>query len=126
MALKVQDRPLDLGLNVFDTETTHTELCSSEPGNYTEASSTYNLGTMNHGAGSAFGSPAAGSPNGRKVASTAVTAGTVSANGTAGFIAWTDRTNSRLHATKDVASSQAVVSGNTWAVNSIDIRYPNT
>lgn len=125
MGLKVQDRCLDFGLNVLDTETTHVELCSAEPANYTEAQSTYNLGTKNFGAGAAFGSPAAGSPNGRKVASVAVTDGSVSTNGTATHIAWTDRTNSRLHATKDVASSQAVVSGNTWAVNSIDIRYPN-
>lgn len=121
MAAKFEDRVLDLGLNVLDTETTHVELCSQQPANYTEASSTYNLGTMNFGAGAVFGSPAARSPNGRKVAAVAVTAGVITGNGTATYEAWTDHANSRLHGAAPLVASQVVTSGNSWARASYDV-----
>jgi hypothetical protein len=124
MAL-VGDRVLDLGLNVLDTESTHMYLCSTEPATFTAASSTLALGNNNFGAGAVFGAPAAGSPNGRKVSSAAVSGGSVTANGTAGFWAATDNANSRLSVEGALAATQVVTSGNTWGMASLDVRLPN-
>lgn len=120
MTANVADRVIDNGITVLDTEATHVYICSAEPTTYTEASSTYALGTKNWGAGGAFGAPAAGT-NGRKVTSTAITDGSVTGSGTATKWAVTDNTNSRLLADGDLASSQAVTSGNTWALPAFDI-----
>lgn len=121
----VADRVLDLGLNVLDTEATHLYLCSAEPATYTAATSTNALGNNNFGAGLVFGAPAAGSPNGRKVASAAVSAGSITATGTASHVAATDNTNLRLLGALSLAATQAVTSGNTWQMASFDIRLPS-
>lgn len=121
----VDSRVLDLGLNVLDTESTHLYLCSSEPSTFTAASSTLALGNNNFGAGAVFGAPAAGSPNGRKVSSAAVSAGSITATGTAANWAATDNTNSRLNVTGALAATQAVTSGNTWQMASFDVRLPS-
>ena len=120
----VQDRVLDLGLNVLDTEATHIYICSAEPATFTAASSTNALGNKNFGAGGVCGSPAAGSPNGRKVTTTAVTDGSVTATGTASHWAITDNTNSRLLATGSLSASQGVTSGNIFTLGAFDIRLP--
>ena len=125
MANLLSDRVLDLGLNVLDTEASHIHLCSQDPTTYTEASSTYSLGNKNFGAGAAFGSPAAASPNGRKVTSTAITDGSVTATGSAAKWAAVDATNTRLLANGSLAASQTVTSGNTFSLASFDIRIPN-
>lgn len=125
MAANVADRVLDNGLTVLDTEATHIYICSAEPSTFTAASSTNALGNKNFGAGGCFGAPAAGSPNGRKVSSTAITDGTVTGTGTATHWAVTDNTNSRLLAVGSLSSSQAVTSGNTFTLGSYDIRLPN-
>lgn len=122
----VGDRVLDLGLNVLDTETTHININTSEPATFAAATSggTF-LGTKNFGAGAAFGAPAAGSPNGRKVSSAAITDGSVSATGTAANWSATDNTNSRLNAAGALSASQGVTSGNTFQLPSYDIRLPS-
>lgn len=125
MANVLADRVLDLGLNVLDTEATHIYICSADPTTYTEATSTYALGNKNFGAGNAFGAPAAGSPNGRKVTSVAITDGSVTGTGTAAKWAVTDNTNSRLLANGSLSASQAVTSGNTFTLAAFDIRIPN-
>lgn len=125
MANILQDRVLDLGLNVLDTEATHIYVVSADPTTYTEATSTYALGNKNFGAGAAFGSPAAGSPNGRKVDSVAITDGSITATGTATGWAVTDNTNTRLLANGDLSSSQSVTNGNTFTLGSFEIRIPN-
>lgn len=125
MAANVADRVLDLGLNVLDTEATHIYITNAEATNFTQASSTFALGNKNWGAGAVFGAPAAGSPNGRKVSSAAVTDGSVTATGTATHWAVTDNTNSRLLAVGTLAASQGVTSGNPFTLSSFDIRLPN-
>ena len=125
MANVVQDRVLDFGLNVLDTESTHIYITSADATTYTEAVSTYALGNKNFGAGAAFGSPAAAPPNGRKVSSAAITDGTVSGTGTAAKWAAVDSANSRLHANGTLAASQSVTSGNTFTLASFDVRIPN-
>lgn len=125
MAAMLQDRVLDNGLAVLDTEATHIHICSADPTTYTEAASTYSLGNKNFGAGAAFGSPAAGSPNGRKVTSAAITDGSVTGTGTAAKWAVVDATNTRLLANGALGASQGVTAGNTFTLSAIDIRIPN-
>lgn len=121
MAAHVENRVLDLGLNVLDTEATHLYICSSEPTNFTQATSTFALGNKNFGAGAVYGAPAAGgATNSRKVSTTAVTDGSVTASGTAAWVAAIDSVNSRLLAVYALASSQVVTSGNTFTLGSFD------
>lgn len=125
MADNLADRVLDLGLNVLDTEATHIYICSAEPTTHTEATSTYALGEKDFGAGNAVGSPGAGTPNGRKVDTVAVTDGTTTADGDATDFAITDDANSRLLAVGTISPTKAVLSGNNWAMGSVTIRIPN-
>lgn len=121
----VQDRVLDLGLNVLDTEATHIYInYGSEATTFTEATSTKACGNKNFGAGAVTGSPAAGSPNGRKVTTAPVTDGSVTATQTAGWWAITDNANSRLLATGALSATQAVTSGNVFTLGAFDIRLP--
>jgi hypothetical protein len=125
MTANVASRVLDNGLAVLDTEATHLHITSAEATTYTEASATFALGAKNWGAGGVFGSPAAGSPNGRKASSTAITDGAITASGTATNWAVVDSANSRLLAVGLLSASQAVVSGNTFSLASFDIRLPS-
>lgn len=121
MAAHVENRVLDLGLNVLDTEATHLFICSSEPTTFTQATSTFALGNKNFGAGAVYGSPAAGgATNSRKVSTAAVTDGAVTASGTAGWVAAVDNANSRLLAVYALSATQVVTSGNTFTLGSFD------
>lgn len=122
MANVLADAILDGGLTLIDTLATSIYLCSQDPTTYTEASSTYALANNIVAAGAAFGAPAAGSPNGRKVTSAAVTAGTVSGTGTA--TKWAVTTGAALYANGSLAASQAMTAGNTWSLPAFDIRIP--
>ncbi len=122
----LNDRVLDAALAVLDTETDRFDICTQEPANYTEATSNYTKGNKDHGAaGSAFGAPADRAPNGRKVASTAVTDGSVTGTGTVTHWAASDVGNTRLLGAGALASSQAVTSGNSFSLPSFDIGIPD-
>lgn len=122
----LNDRILDSGLDILDTEADRIDVCSQEPATYTEATSTYSLGNKDHGAsGSAFGSPGDGDTSGRKVASTAVTDGSVTATDTATHWAVSEVGNTRLLAASSLASSVAVTSGNSFSLPSFDIELPD-
>lgn len=125
MANILADRVLDLGLNVLDTEADKILITSQDPTTYTEANSTYALGNKAFAAGGAVGAPAAGTPNGRKVSTTAITDGAVTATGTAAKWAIVDTANSRLLANGSLSATQAVTSGNTFQMAAADIRIPN-
>lgn len=114
----LNDRVFDLGLNVLDTEANRLDVCSTEPTTYTQATATYTLGNKTS---LSIGSPAAGSPSGRKVTVAAITDGTVSGTGTAAYWAITDTVNSRLLATGALSASQGVTSGNTFTLAAFDI-----
>lgn len=124
MVAKLEDRTIDFGLNELDTLATHVRLCSGEPTNYAAATTSQVLGFKNWGAGGAFNAPAAGTPNGRKVASVAITDGTVTTTGTANWWAITDETNTRLLAHGTLNATQVVSSGNTFQMGSFDITIP--
>lgn len=122
MAASLEDRVLDLGLNVLDTESTAIYIVSSatEPTTYALATSgAGSLGFKSFGAGGVFGAPAADA-TGRKVSSTAVTDGTIVTSGTAAWWAIVAAASS-LHAHGSLASNQVVTAGNTFTLASFDI-----
>lgn len=118
----VNDRVMDLGLNVLDTEANRLDICTLEPATFTAATVTNTLGNKTS---LSVGVPGDGTPNGRKVTVTGITDGNVTANGTASHWAITDTVNSRLLATGSLSATQVVTSGNVFTLAAFDIRIPD-
>jgi len=118
----LNDRVLDNGLTVLDTEANRVDICSQEPTSYAEATSTYTLGNETS---ISISAPADASPNGRKVTLAAVSDAPVTGTGTATHYAISDTGNSRLLATGSLSASQVVTSGNTFSLTASDIRMPD-
>lgn len=114
------DNAMDSGLAYLTAHGANVYICSTEPTNYTEATSTYALGVK---AGLTVGSPTNGT-TGRKVVIPAITDGSVTGTGTAGFWALTDGSGELL-AVKSLASTQGVTSGNTFTLPAINITIPD-
>jgi hypothetical protein len=122
----VGDYVLDNGLAALKSGSTDVNINTAEPSTYTAATSgaTF-LGKKTFGAGNVFPAAiAAGSPNGRKVTTAAVTDGAISTGGSAGAVSVTDNTNSRLHVTTTLSAAQTVTSGNPFTLNAFDVRLP--
>lgn len=117
----LNDLVLDNGLSVLTNGGTRIDICSSEPTTYAQATSSLSLGNKT---GVSIGAPGARTPNGRKVTVSAVSGGSVTVNGTAGFYAITDPGNSRLLAAGPLSASQAVTAGNQFSLASFDIGIP--
>ena len=117
----IADRVLDLGLNVLSTEANRLDICSSEPADFTAATTTTSLGNKTS---LSVGNPAARTPDGRKVTVALISDGVVDGTGTAAFYAITDTANNRLLATGSLSASQAVTSGNTFTLEAFDIGIP--
>jgi hypothetical protein len=126
----LNDNTLDNGLAALKAAATDIYICSQEPATFTQATSTYALGTKNLGAGNVYSAAiAAGSPSGRKLTSVAIVAGapgSVTATGTATHSAVTSSGSSRLEVAQSLSASQAVTSGNTFTLTAQDVRLPNT
>lgn len=118
----LNDRVLDNGLTVLDSEADRVDICSSEPTTYSAATGSASLGNTTS---ISISAPANASPNGRKVTLAAITGASVTATGTATHYAITDVSESRLLATGALSSSQAVTSGNTFSLTASDIRIPD-
>lgn len=125
MAAQLEDRVLDFGLNVLDTESVYLSICSSEPTTIAIAATSGLLGYKSFGAGAVFGAPAAyGAPSSaRKVSSAAISDGTITTSGTASW--WAVYAAGTLHAHGTLSAAQVVTSGNTYTLTSFDIRIPN-
>lgn len=118
----LNDRVLDNGLTVLDTEANRLDICSAEPTTYAQATSTYTLGNKTS---LSVGAPGDRSPSGRKVTVAAITDGTVTGTNTATHWAITDTGNSRLLAAGALSASQAVTSGNTFTLAAFDVGIPD-
>lgn len=118
----LNDRVFDNGLTVLDTEANKITITSQEVTTYTEGNSTYALGNSTS---ISISAPADRTGGGRKVTVSAITGGTVTANGTATHYAILDTVNSRLLATGSLTASQAVTSGNTFTLSAFDIGIPD-
>ena len=117
----IADRVLDLGLNVLSTEANRLDICSSEPADFTAATTTASLGNKTS---LSVGNPEARTPDGRKVTVALITDGVIDGTGTATHYAIVDTVNSRLLATGSLSASQAVTSGNTFTLAAFDIGIP--
>lgn len=119
----INDRIRDEGLGVLQTEGEELHLNSSEPTDYTEAKTTYSLGSKSSPTISA---PGDGSPNGRSVTVSAIADGSVTGTGTATHFSIVDVTNNRLLVVGTLDSSAGVVSGNTFTLTPFEINFPDT
>ena len=122
MVASLEDRVLDFGLNVLDTETTFISVTSSEPTAIAIAATSGLLGFKTGAAGSLFGAPSAGAPNGRQVASVAISDGTITTSGTANW--WACYAAGTLHAHGTLSGAQVVTAGNTFTLASFTIKIP--
>lgn len=126
MVAMVGDRVLDYGLLETKNLADKIYICTQDPPDFTGATSTYAAGNKNFGAGNALTGPVAGTaPIGRKVTTTAITDGTVTATVTAAKWAVVDSANSRLLANGALSASQAVTAGNTFTLGAFDIKIAN-
>lgn len=89
----VNDHVLDNGLAAVAGSNRRLDICSTEPTTYAQATSTHTLGNKTS---ITVASASDASPNGRRVTIPAVTDGTVTTAGAAGFWALTDPSNSPL------------------------------
>jgi hypothetical protein len=117
-------RALDYGLNALDSECDQITICSQQPTTYTEAVTTYALGSKNLGAGNVFGAEADATPNGRHVTSAAITDGAVTAAGTVAAWAAVDTANTRLLATGILTGGVAVRSGQAFVLGALTVKLP--
>ena len=122
MAAILHDRVFDNGLTVLDTEADKLYITSSQATTYTEAITTYALGVKNIPTVSA---PADRTGGGREVTVSAITDGSVTGTGTAGFYALVDSSNSRMLASNALSATQSVTSGNTFTLTSFKIGIPD-
>lgn len=117
----LSDEVLDQGLDYADTNGTRIDICSTEPTNYTEATSTYTEGNKT---GLNTGATQDGDASGRKVTVPAITDGSVTGTDTVTHWALTDG-SSLFIAANSLSSPQAVTSGNTFSLDAIDIEIPD-
>jgi len=107
----ISDNNLDAALNRIKNNATELVICSQEPTTYTEAHTTYALGSKTLTTAS-FTGPAAGDTSGRKLTVDAVTDGSIDASGTARYLALTDGSSELLFAvaldTERVIDSETV------------------
>lgn len=122
MADFLHDDVFDNGLSVLTNNTENLYICSTLPTTFAQASSTYKLGVK---ATPTVGSPVDRAGGGRKVVVSAITDGSVTVDGTAGFYALTDDSASKLLAQGDLASTQVVTNGNTFTLTAFDIGIPD-
>ena len=117
----LNDRVLDLGLNVLDTEADVLYICSAEPTSYAEAIS-LSLGVKT---GISVGAEGDATPDGRKVTVAAITDGSVTASGTATHWAIVDVSESRLLAVNTLGTPTEVVVDDTFTLPAFDVRIPD-
>jgi len=118
----LNDRVLDSGLSVLDTEANKIVVTSQEATTFTNANATYALGNSTS---LSIGAPADRSGGGREVTVAAITDGSITGTGTATHYAIVDTTNSRLLATSTLTAAQSVTSGNTFTLASFTIGIPD-
>jgi hypothetical protein len=112
------------GLTAFHNNATTVWIDSTQPTSYTQATSTYALGSNVVAAGSCVGAPASGTPSGQQVTVAAVTAGNISATATAGFYGVTDGTY--CYAANQLLATQVVSAGNTFTLQSFTVTLRGT
>ena len=118
----LNDKVFDSGLNVIDTDTENLYILSGDPG-----LTWSNIGTLGLGnkATPSIAAPADRSGGGREVVVSAITDGSVTANGTATHYALTDDSLTLILASGPLSASQGVTSGNTFTLTEFAIGIPD-
>ena len=119
---RIENPVFDAALQVLIDDGDRLDLCSQEPTNYTEATSTYSLGNQTS---ITIGTIADGDVSGRKVTVSATSGGTIGTTGTATHYAISNVAGTQLLAAGDLTTSQQVVSGNTFTTEAFDIELPD-
>lgn len=114
------DNAMDEGLDYLTAHGTRIDICSSEPANYAGISAV----SLGNKTSLTVGAATNGGTSGRKVVVPAITNGTVTASGTAAFWVLSDG-SAELLASKSLASTQGVTSGNTFTLPAINITIPD-
>ena len=115
MAKLTDDSVLDAALNVVKNNATQEVVCSAQPTNYTEATSTYKLAIKTGLIPSSFTGPVNGDVSGRKLTVNPQSGITVDSSGTANHIALCSGTV-LLYVT--TCTSQVLTVGNTVTIPS--------
>lgn len=119
----LHDTALDALLNDVYVNGESLHICSTEPTNYTEATSTYSLGEKTSPTINAQSDRGGG---GRECVVDAITDGAVDVSGTADYWAIVkDSATSRLLAAGDLSAPQSVTNGNTFTLTSFAIGVPD-
>jgi hypothetical protein len=113
----MNDEIHDQGLDFADVNGTRIDICTQEPSNYTEATSTYSIGNKT---GLNTGATQNGVTDGRRVVVPAITDGSVTGTDTATHWALTDG-SSVLLAAGALSAPQGVTSGNTFTLDAISL-----
>jgi hypothetical protein len=117
------DNAKDAALNYVKNNAGALHICSQEPANYTEGSSTYSLGSK---ASPTITGPAARAGGGRELTVAAITDGSVSGTGTASHECLVKTTaTTELLTAKALSASQAVTLGNTFSLSEHKVGQPN-
>lgn len=107
----------DALLDYIGDATENLYICSTEPTTYTEAQTTYKLGTKS---APTINAAEAGDVSGRKRRIAAFTNGTVDTSGNANWWALTDNSATELLAVGPLASQVAVTAGNDFSLTDTD------
>jgi hypothetical protein len=122
----IGDWIFDNGLGELNTTTGTADkltITSTEATTYTEANATLALGHDNGNL--SITGPADRAGGGREVTAGAISGGTVTGTGTAGYYAIIDTVNSRLLVTGALSASQGVTTGNTFSLTSFKVGIPD-
>ena len=119
----MNDSAYDALLNWIQTDAESLRICSALPVTYAEATTTYLLGTKTS---PTVATPTDRSPNGREIVVSAITDGSISADGTASHWALVkDSATAALLCAGDLASTQGVTNGNTFTLTQFAIGVPD-
>ena len=117
----INDLALDAACNWFISNVTRLDLCTQEPTNYTEATSTYSRANKT---GMTMTGPADGTPDGRKATFPAVTDGTVTADATVSHWAISKvSATTALGAAGALAASKAISTVVPFSSDAFDISF---
>ena len=119
----LNDDVLDNGLAYVVSNGSRLDICSQQPANYTEATSTYTLGNKTSLTAGALQD---GASSGRRTVIPAITDGSVTGTDTATHWAYSKTSaTAALLAAQALSSSQAVTSGNSFTLDAISITFPD-
>lgn len=118
----LDDDVLDNGVGQLQANVDEIHVCSQEPTNYTEATSTYTLGNKS---APTISAPQDRTGGGRECEASSFSDGSATADGTASHFAWVDTVNTRLYAAQALSSTQAVSNGQTFSLTAHAVGIPD-